>query len=343
MKTVVGVFTDANEARQSFNELVRSGFGQADISVVTPLDMQGALNLDFRPMDTADIGRVAARGPFADAITSTQRGLGRLLRAHGFSPELADHYARAVRQGETLESLVVDDTDADRAVSIMTRHAARFGEPESMGAMGGAEKLESKTTNGNPTPGTIATIPILREELRVGKREVERAHVRVGVHVAERPIDEKVRLREEHVEIERIATNRAPRPEEMSFKNADLDIVEYGEEPVVEKDVRVVEEVIVKKTLGGREETIRDTARNTYIDVAEDRFDRSLYQKHFESLGSKGRFEEHLPAYELGHSLRGKGGRWEEIEQKAKTSWEAKRPGTWDSVKDSVKHAFSRK
>jgi stress response protein YsnF len=355
MKTVVGIFSDAGEARRAFDELVRSGFGQADISVVTGLATQNAMNLELRPMDTADTGRVAGRGPFADAMwTNRAPGLSGLLTNYGFSPELVDHYTRAVRQGETLESLVVEDKDADRAVSIMTRHAALYGGDQGAGAR---EDLSAKKVgigaaaagvaarrshfDGEPEQGE-RTIPILREEIRVGKRDVERAHVHVGVHVAERPINEKVSLREEHVEIERRATNRTPRADEISFKDAALDITEYGEEPVICKEVKVVEEVVVKKTLGGRDEAIRDTVRNTYVDVAEDRFDKSLYQKHFASLGAKGKFEEHVPAYELGHSLRGAGSRWEDIETKARSDWESKRPGTWETVKESVRHAFSR-
>jgi hypothetical protein len=77
--------------------------------------------------------------------------------------------------------------------------------------------------------------------------------------------------------------------------------------------------------------------------VTEDRFEPGLFRKHFDSLGLKGKFEEHLPAYELGHTLRGSGGkRWEEVEPMAKARWEAKRPGTWDKIKDSVKYSFSR-
>jgi hypothetical protein len=129
MKTVIGAFDDANEARLTFDELVRTGFGQSDISVVARPAALGKVNLDLRPMDTADMGRLAGRGPILEVHRSLahrpEHGFGGLLRASGFSPAVAEHYARAVAQGKTLESLVVDDADADRAVSIMSLHAAR--------------------------------------------------------------------------------------------------------------------------------------------------------------------------------------------------------------------------
>jgi uncharacterized protein (TIGR02271 family) len=330
MKTVVGVFDDASEARMTFDELVRSGFGQSNISVVTGHATGAGMNLGLRAMDTSDVGRLSGRGPLADAMSGASRlGLSGHLREYGFSKELADHYARAVRDGETLESLMVDDADAERAVSIMKRHAARMGEPERR-TTDGASELEGERM-----------IPILREEIHVGKRAVERGHVHVGVHVTERPVTETVSLREEHVEIERRPTNRMPRADEPGFQDAELDITEYGEEPIIAKEVKVVEEVVVKRRRSDHEEVIRDTVRQSSVDVADDRFDRGFYQKHFESLGSKGKLDEQLPAYELGHRLRG--GKWEEMEPKAKAAWESKRPGTWESVKEAVKYAATRR
>jgi hypothetical protein len=70
--------------------------------------------------------------------------------------------------------------------------------------------------------------------------------------------------------------------------------------------------------------------------------DRQAYRAHFESRRSGGRFEDELPGYEFGRSLRGTGSRWEDIEPTARSRWEASRPGTWERFKESIRYAFSR-
>jgi stress response protein YsnF len=404
MKTVVGVFRDANEAQTTLDELVQSGFGLADISIATGPGMRGALRIGLSSLDAIDTGRISVRGPLADALAKQAApALSASLRSFGLPSDLADHYTRAVKQGEALESLVVDDSDADRAAAIMERHAALHGDAAratatqtaathmthkapiagaaAMGAAAGitetaknavaaagskasdatmritgkGEQTASASGTGAPVhrtgaPGHFETrdddeprIPMLREEIHVGKREVERAHVHVAVRVAETPVSEHIMLREQRVEVERRPANRTLRPDEAAFAAQEFDITEYGEEPVVSKEVRVVEEVVLHTRVDGRDQVINDKIRNTYVEVAEDKFDRTFYQKHFDTLGTKGRFEEHLPAYELGESLRGQGiGSWDEAEASARAKWEATRPGTWDRVKDSVKYAWSR-
>ena len=49
-----------------------------------------------------------------------------------------------------------------------------------------------------------ASIPVVEEELQVGKRAVKRGGVRVYSHVVEKPVEENIELREEHVNVERV-------------------------------------------------------------------------------------------------------------------------------------------
>ena len=46
-------------------------------------------------------------------------------------------------------------------------------------------------------------IPVVEEDITIGKREVERGHVRIYSRVTEQPVEESVRLREEKVSVER--------------------------------------------------------------------------------------------------------------------------------------------
>ncbi|AKU95944.1 Tenebrin [Labilithrix luteola] len=384
MKTVVGMFNTVGEAQRTIDELIQLGFGPKDISVVTNLSAQRAMGgrLSLAPIESLDVGRVAACGPIADTMkqsTGGGNGLTGTLQYFGLTPKLAEHYARGVQHGETLESLTVEDKDADRVVAIMEKHARleheaslKAGAPIAGAAAAAAAGIAREVETRKEMPKQAAPmreplrtdvitniagkehlfgkdeerhIPIMREELRVGKREVERGGVHVSVHVKETPVNERINLREEHVEIERRAVDRAPRNGESVFRGEEMEFSEYGEEAVVEKGVRVVEEVIVHKRTTGHDEVVTDTLRATEVDIDHMRdFDRGGYKKHFDSLNLKGStFDEYLPAYELGHRLRAsKASRWEEIESQAKTNWENARPGTWDRFKDTIRYAWAR-
>ena len=112
-----------------------------------------------------------------------------------------------------------------------------------------------------------AVIPVVEEELRVGKREVEKGGVRITNRVTETPVEEEVRLREEHINVERRPVNRPVGSADNAFQEGALEVTETAEEAVVAKNARVVEEVIVNKDVQERTETVRDTLHRTDVDV----------------------------------------------------------------------------
>jgi uncharacterized protein (TIGR02271 family) len=120
-------------------------------------------------------------------------------------------------------------------------------------------------------------IPVIDEQLRVGKREVERGGTRVRSYVEERPVSESVNLREEHVSIER-------RPVDRPISSADIDskdllqdrvveVREMAEEAVVSKEARVTEEVVVQKTTQQHNEQVQDTVRHTNVEIEDGKSD----------------------------------------------------------------------
>jgi stress response protein YsnF len=186
-------------------------------------------------------------------------------------------------------------------------------------------------------------IPVYREELQAGKREVERGTVCVTTRITERPYTEEIHLREEHVEVERRPANRLLRPEESEFKESRIEMKEMGEEVIGAKQTRLVEEIVVHKRVIDRTATVGDSLRSTEVDVRS--FDPEEYRRHFDSQKIEGaQFEERLPAYRFGEELAGPGapGRWEEAETDARARWEVQHPGTWDKFKDSIRYAWSR-
>ena len=92
--------------------------------------------------------------------------------------------------------------------------------------------------------------------------------VRLRSRIVEKPVEASVRLREEHVTVQRTPVNRAASEADFkTFKEGEIEVTESAERAVVAKEARVVEEVSLGKQVTEREETIHDTVRNTEVDV----------------------------------------------------------------------------
>jgi hypothetical protein len=107
-------------------------------------------------------------------------------------------------------------------------------------------------------------IPVVKEELEVGKRATERRY-RVKSYVIEHPVEKTVTVRDERVEIEhrpisRTGDLRMPQERE-------IEVVERHEEPFAEKRVTGNEEIVVRKETVERPETVRGTVRETKVDI----------------------------------------------------------------------------
>ncbi len=119
-------------------------------------------------------------------------------------------------------------------------------------------------------------LPIVEEELRIGKRTVERGAANIRTNVTERPVEETVNLREERVTVERHAVDRPVGDAPNAFKEGTIEITEMAEVPVVSKQAHVVEEVVIGKEATERQETVRDTVKRTEVDVSEVDTDRNV-------------------------------------------------------------------
>ncbi|HEX2940601.1 MAG TPA: YsnF/AvaK domain-containing protein [Rhodopila sp.] len=118
--------------------------------------------------------------------------------------------------------------------------------------------------------GTEERIPLVEEQLRVGKRQVMQGRVRIRSYVVETPVNETVHLRDERVEVERRPVDRPLTGNEADpFREREVEATEMREEPVISKDARVREELVLHKSVNERDETVRDTVRRT--EVEEDR------------------------------------------------------------------------
>jgi uncharacterized protein (TIGR02271 family) len=122
------------------------------------------------------------------------------------------------------------------------------------------------TVTRNDDLTTSNTIPVIEENLNVGKQQVEAGGTRVTTNIVEEPVEKTVNLRNEQVHVERTPVDRPASTSDLdTFKEGQIELTEHAEVPVVSKEARVVEEVTINKSVEEREETIRDTVRNTEV------------------------------------------------------------------------------
>jgi len=209
------------------------------------------------------------------------------------------------------------------------------------------------STGGSLQRDTSTAIPVVQEELKVGKREVQRGGVRVFSRIIETPVDESVSLREEHVNVERRPVDQPlSTTDSAAFKEQSIELREMAEEAIVQKSARVVEEVRVGKEVSNREEHIHDTVRHTDVRIEslgsdDDTFFRSDWDKNYSSLG--GSYDDYAPAYRYGSESRGKyaGRNWDDVETDLRSDWDTKYAGsgvasTWEKFKAAVRHGWDK-
>lgn len=111
-------------------------------------------------------------------------------------------------------------------------------------------------------------IPISKEELRVGKRQVQSAKAyRVSTTVVEVLVEEQVKLRAETVVIERRPTTGTTLRGGESFQDHTIEVHEMYEEPVIGKVITQAEEMVTYKTLSECTATVRETVRQAQVNV----------------------------------------------------------------------------
>jgi len=159
--------------------------------------------------------------------------------------------------------------------------AAATAFDEDAGTAGLASSGSTRTTTTTDTAysggadaslrGDSDVIPVVEEDLRIGKRDVNLGRVRVRSYVVEQPVQEQVNLREEHVTIERRPVDRALTGTENAFTDRVIEAEEHAEEAVVSKQARVTEEIAVRKDVEEHVETVSDTVRRTEVEVEDER------------------------------------------------------------------------
>lgn len=256
--TVVGCFDDRSDAAAVQQDLIAAG------------------------IDRNKVQMTAEKAGGTSGMRSDDPGFwGSVKEAFGFADD-DDRatYGEAARRGGILVSVEAQDTAANRVAEIMRRHNAvdldqraatwrKEGWTGYAATSGGTQQRQQpqQQTQAKQSQQGNDVIPVVEESLRVGKRAVQQGGVRVYSHVTEKPIEEQVNLREEHVSVERRPVDRPIGDADRAFQERSIEATETAEEAVVAKEARVVEEIVVNKDVEQRTETVRDSVRRTDVEV----------------------------------------------------------------------------
>ena len=259
MQSVIATFDDPATAKQAVESLIAEGFYaesvhlQGSAAVATHLDANG------RTLPGADTGFLAGVGNFFANLFESN------------DTKDADKYAEAVKRGSSVVVVdAKDEAEVAKATDVM----------DEMGAIDVEERAETWRSQGwtgfnaeaaytdQDAAFARQAVPVVQEDIQVGKRTVNVGGLRVIKRMSEKPVSEIVKLREEHATIERRPVDRAATEADFAnFKEGTFEVRETAEEAVVGKTARVVEEVVIGKTATERSQTISDTVRRTDVEV----------------------------------------------------------------------------
>jgi uncharacterized protein (TIGR02271 family) len=271
-RTLTAFFRDRSDAEEATRDLIAAGIAESNVRLVPGAESDNVAATDV------DAGR----------------GFWASLGDFFFPAEDRAVYAEGLRRGGYLVTVdAVTQAQHDKAVDILDDEGTidvdewadswraegwtaneyttveRDREPLSPSAAQAASTTEDAFAADRSGDGNV--IPVVEEQLRVGKRDVNSGNVRVRSYVVETPVSQTVTLRDDNVSVERRNVDRPLTDGDAAFQDRTIEAEEHREEAVVSKDARVKEEVVLRKTEGQRTETIDDKVRHTKVEVEDGR------------------------------------------------------------------------
>ena len=229
-------------------------------------------------LDEEDVDRAMEVLERGNVVDVEERGTA--YRESGWTgfDEGADYYDDSSAEEERLRyspgRTAIDTTGTGTGMGTSTSGAGLTGAAAAMRDV----NTESTRTTRTGTSEREEQIPVVEEQVNIGKRTVERGGVRVRSYVVETPVEEQVRLRDETVTVERrpggMVEGSADVPAD-AFRERTIEVTETDEEAVVSKTAHVRETVVVRKDVEERAQSVRDTVRRTEVEI-EDTRDESL-------------------------------------------------------------------
>ena len=272
-RTITAFFDSRQDANEAIQRLQRAGIARANINIV-----EGANRAQGASVSRDD------EGP----------GFWEALKDLFLPDEDRATYAEGLRRGGYVVTVQADSAHYEKAIDILDDEgtvdldqraqawrqegwtgasAGYSGSGRSQAAAGAMGSATARATGAGKqaSAGREEVIPVTEEQLKVGKREVGQGRVRVRSYVVETPVQEQVNLRQENVHVERRPVDRAATGGDNLFRERTIEAEERSEEAVVSKEARVKEELVVKKDVGQRTETVSDKVRRTEVEVEDER------------------------------------------------------------------------
>jgi len=315
---VVAIFEDIATAQRAREDLIASGCREHEI-------------------DLADKASEASGRP-----SKKEKGLWDKIKEF-FTPDEEGVYHEASRRGGIMVAVSAEESNAQKVQQVLWRHRplnleSCMDDWRKRGWKGGFG-----TRGAEETKSTEERIPVTEEKLKVGKKTVDTGGVRIHKRVSERPVEQTVPLREEKVTVERRPADRPA--ESAAIEEGTVEVRGTREEPMVQKEPRVAEEVVIRKQASERQARVSDTVRKTEVEVEGNDDDyREDFRTRYASSGAT--YEKFLPAYRFGRQIamdeRYQGRDWSAIEPQIQRVYEERYPGMWVLHRDAIHYGYDR-
>ena len=239
---VVAVYDTESNANAALKSLVSAGYYTDDISVIR------------------SEGEAANAGLY-------EPGVWRRLFGRDLDHQEAATLGRSFKEGSVIVSVRVPESEAPNVESLLDSHKPVdvLDRAKAYGLVGATAAVPQ-----TPAPAKLTGEEMLRvaeEQLNVGKRMVEFGHTRVRRYIVEKPVEANITLHEEHAEVLRRAISDPAYVKDIDWSDKTIDVTETVEEAVVNKTVRITEEVVIRKQGSDRTQTVHDTVRRQQVDV----------------------------------------------------------------------------
>lgn len=261
---IVTLFDSAIQAEAAKRNLVKAGFSDRDISLISGERLQ------------------------EEGHSIRHPSIWQRLFGHSVDKEQADVYTRAMDKGGVVLTIRTEEEKLARAMTILHSHDS----------VDVPSRMQSSVENGTTAPGINPTtagqqfagetndrqveprrtsltgdeseadiLRLAEEQVQVGKRLVSEGSTRVRRYTVTDTVSEDISLHEQHADIFRRSVNEPALAGEVDWSEKTVEVAETHEQPVINKTTHVKEEVVVRTDGSDRTETINDTVRRQEVDI----------------------------------------------------------------------------
>jgi len=243
---VIAVYDTAAHAEAAVNTLKSAGYSADNISVTRNENDAPAAGL-------------------------SEPGFWRRLFGHNIGLHEAHAYGHTVSRGgasvtvrvpESEVPKVIEVLDAYQPVDVLDR-ARVYGSS----AAEAPRVIVPPPTSASDVRKDEEVVRLAEEQLIVGKRQVDAGITRVRRFSVEKPVEANVTLHDEQVEVMRRAISDPDYLKKIDWRDQTIEVSETTEQPVVNKAVRVIEEVVIRRKGSDHIETVHDTVRRQQLEV----------------------------------------------------------------------------